>query len=198
MTNESRAMAAREYPGGVASCLEAVLMAADAPQQPADLAHVLDCDAAEVETALEGLRDDYDAQGRGFELRRTALGWRFASRADYEPVVAAFVTDGQSVRLSQAAMEALAIIAYQQPVTRAQVAAIRGVNSDGVIRLLSVHGLIRQDGVDPQTHAALLVTSDAFLERMGLDSLDRLPALAPLLPGSADDVESDGEPDGVA
>ncbi|RSX56682.1 SMC-Scp complex subunit ScpB [Bifidobacterium samirii] len=188
MTNEHRPGTAHEYPGGVRACLEAVLMAADAPQQAADLAQVLGCDAVEVEAALEALRDGYDAQGRGFELRRTALGWRFASRVDYEPIVAAFVADGQTVRLSQAAMEALAIIAYQQPVTRAQVAAIRGVNSDGVIRSLSVHGLIRQDGVDPESHAALLVTSAMFLERMGLDSLDQLPSLAPLLPGSVDDV----------
>ena len=198
MTNEPRPADAHEYPGGVAACLEAVLMAVDAPQRVPDLARALHCGEPEVEAALEGLRAAYDEQGRGFELRRTAAGWRFASRADYEPVVAAFVADGQPTRLSQAAMEALAIIAYQQPVTRAQVAAIRGVNSDGVIRLLSVHGLIRQDGVDPQSHAALLVTSDAFLDRMGLDSLDRLPSLAPLLPGSVDDVDPDGDPAGMA
>jgi segregation and condensation protein B len=119
---------------------------------------------------------------RGFELRRTARGWQFANRADYEPVVAAFVTDGQTARLSQAALEALAIIAYRQPVTRAQVAAIRGVNSDGVIRSLVVRGLIREEGIDPESRAALLVTSGLFLEHMGLDSLDQLPSLAPFMP----------------
>jgi segregation and condensation protein B len=119
---------------------------------------------------------------RGFELRHTVRGWQFANRADYEPVVAAFVTDGQTARLSQAALEALAIIAYRQPVTRAQVAAIRGVNSDGVIRSLVVRGLIREEGMDPESRAALLATSGLFLEHMGLDSLDQLPSLAPFMP----------------
>ncbi|MCH4209302.1 SMC-Scp complex subunit ScpB [Bifidobacterium sp.] len=127
---------------------------------------------------------------RGFELRHTARGWQFANRAEYEPVVAAFVTDGQTARLSQAALEALAIIAYRQPVTRAQVAAIRGVNSEGVIRSLIVRGLIREEGVDPESRAALLITSGLFLEHMGLDSLDQLPSLAPFLP-SISEMEHD-------
>lgn len=184
-------------------------MVADQPQQSADLARVLAIDEAQVDEALTALQEDYDGRGnisehgiagqgddsgssigangsagilRGFELRRTARGWQFANRADYEPVVAAFVTDGQAARLSQAALEALAIIAYRQPVTRAQVAAIRGVNSDGVIRSLVVRGLIREEGIDPESRAALLVTSGLFLEHMGLDSLDQLPSLAPFMP----------------
>jgi segregation and condensation protein B len=198
-----------DFPGGLRGCLEAILMVADQPQQSADLARVLAVDEVQVDEALTVLQEDYDGRGnisehgiagqgndsgssvdangsagilRGFELRRTARGWQFANRADYEPVVAAFVTDGQTARLSQAALEALAIIAYRQPVTRAQVAAIRGVNSDGVIRSLVVRGLIREEGIDPESRAALLVTSGLFLEHMGLDSLDQLPSLAPFMP----------------
>ena len=171
-----------EFPGGLDSCLEAILMVADQPQSPDDLARVLVCGRQEVLEALERMRDSYMSENRGFELRCTARGWQFANRAEFEPVVAAFVTDGQTARLSQAALEALAIVAYRQPVTRAQVAAIRGVNSDGVIRSLAVRGLVRENGVDPDSRAALLVTSEYFLEQMGLNSLDELPSLAPFLP----------------
>lgn len=174
--------------GSLRACLEAILMAADQPQLPDDLARVLGVDEPKVEATLELMREDYDSERRGFELRHTVRGWQYASRAEFQPVVSAFVTDGQTARLSQAALEALAIIAYRQPVTRAQVAAIRGVNSDGVIRSLAVRGLIRQDGVDPESRAALLVTSALFLDYMGLDGLDQLPSLAPFLPGSAGDV----------
>ncbi|KAB7791362.1 SMC-Scp complex subunit ScpB [Bifidobacterium leontopitheci] len=183
--------AAASLPGGLESCLEAILMVADQPQQAADLARVLSVGQNEVERALRRLADDYDAQRRGFELRHTARGWQYASRARFERIVAAFVTDGQVARLSQAALEALAIIAYRQPVTRAQVAAVRGVNSDGVIRSLTVRGLVREQGVDADSHAALLVTSGLFLEKMGLDSLEQLPSLAPFLPDSAAAVEGD-------
>lgn len=177
-----------DFPGGLDSCLEAILMVADRPQEAADMARVLAVDEREVGEALERLRDSYANENRGYELRRTARGWQFASRIEFEPVVSAFVTDGQTARLSQAALEALAIIAYQQPVTRAQVAAIRGVNSDGVIRSLAVRGLIREEGVDPDSRAALLVTSPMFLEKMGLSSLDELPSLAPFMPDAAEIV----------
>lgn len=181
------------YSGGLRACLEAILMAADQPQQSADLASVLDTDEVTVERLLENMRSDYEREQRGFELRRTARGWQYTSRAEFAPVVTSFVTDGQTARLSQAALEALAIIAYRQPVTRAQVAAIRGVNSDGVIRSLTVRGLIREDGVDAESRAALLATSALFLDYMGLDSLDQLPSLAPFLPDSADEVSADSE-----
>lgn len=133
-----------DFPGGLPACLEAILMVADQPQTATELARILALDRNTVEEALRALHDDYegdesrDIRPRGFELRRTARGWQFASRAAFEPVVSSFVTDGQTARLSQAALEALAIVAYRQPVTRAQVAAIRGVNSDGVIRSLTV------------------------------------------------------------
>lgn len=186
-------VAVEDYPGGLRGCLEAILMAADQPQREEDFARVLGIDASLIGTALERMRDAYEITQRGFELRHTARGWQYASRAAYEPVVAAFVTDGQAARLSQAALEALAIIAYRQPVTRAQVAAIRGVNSDGVIRSLAVRGLIREQGVDPESRAALLATAPLFLEYLGLDSLDDLPSLAPFLPDSAGDVAHDAE-----
>lgn len=188
-----------DFPGGLPSCLEAILMVTDQPQTATELARILALDRNTVEETLLALRAEYEGdefrglRSRGFELRRTARGWQFANRAVYEPVVSAFVTDGQAARLSQAALEALAIVAYRQPVTRAQVAAIRGVNSDGVIRSLAVRGLVREDGVDPDSRAALLVTSEFFLDQMGLNSLDELPSLAPFLPSVAEVVApSDG------
>ncbi len=188
-----------DFPGGLPACLEAILMVSDQPQTATELARILALDRNTVEGALQALHDDYegdesrDIRPRGFELRRTARGWQFASRAAFEPVVSSFVTDGQTARLSQAALEALAIVAYRQPVTRAQVAAIRGVNSDGVIRSLTVRGLIKEDGVDPESRAALLVTSESFLDQMGLKSLDELPSLAPFLPPVAEMTQSKSE-----
>ena len=183
-----------DFPGGLAACLEAILMVADQPQQVDDLARVLAVGKDAVEQALTALREDYERQSRGFELRCTARGWQYANRAEFEPVVAAFVTDGQTARLSQAALEALAVVAYRQPVTRAQIAAIRGVNSDGVVRSLLVRGLVREDGVDPESRAALLATSPLFLENMGLDSIEQLPSLAPFMPDMGDVVrQSEGD-----
>ena len=192
-----------EYPGGMVSCLEAILIAADQPVQASQIAYALGRDPQAVEKGLEALREAYDNAGdvsqtgnggdsdnhgvaaarpMGFELRSTVKGWQLVSRAVYGPVVSAVVSDGRSEVLSRAALEALAIIAYKQPVTRAQVAAIRGVNSDGVVRSLLVRGLIREQGVDDESRAALLVTSQLFLDRMGVDSLDDLPSLAPFMP----------------
>ena len=187
--------AVEEFPGGLPACLEAILMVADQPLTVADMARILGIAEPMVDDALLRLGKEYDGspsegiRPRGFELRHTARGWQFASRAAFEPIVSAVVTDGQTARLSQAALEALAIIAYKQPVTRAQVAAIRGVNSDGVIRSLSIHGLIRESGVDPESRAALLATSELFLDRMGLDSLEQLPSLAPFLPSESEIVD---------
>ncbi len=183
-----------DFPGGLASCLEAILMVSDQPQQVDDLARVLAVDKGAVEQVLTALHEDYERQSRGFELRCTARGWQYANRVEFEPVVSAFVTDGQTARLSQAALEALAVVAYRQPVTRAQIAAIRGVNSDGVVRSLLVRGLVREDGVDPESRAALLATSPLFLENMGLDSIEQLPSLAPFMPDMSDVVrQSQGD-----
>lgn len=170
------------FPGGLDACLEAMLMAAEGPQQSGTLARILHTGEQQVTEALERMRETYAAENRGFELRHTVRGWQYASRAEFEPVVAAVVTDGQSARLSHAALEALAIIAYRQPVTRARVAAVRGVNCDGVIRTLILRDLVREEGTDPDSHAALLVTTPLFLEYMGMDSLDELPPLAPFMP----------------
>ncbi|AKV56094.1 chromosome segregation protein ScpB [Bifidobacterium actinocoloniiforme DSM 22766] len=178
-----------DFPGGLDACLEAVLMAVDQPQQAQDLACALQAGAAEVESCLEGLSHRLEREGHGFQLRRSARGWRFATLPVYQPVVAAFATQGQSAHLSQAALEALAIIAYRQPITRAQVAGIRGVNSDGVIRSLLVRGLVREEGLDPESRAALLVTTGLFLELMGVDSVDELPSLAPFLPDEGTAVQ---------
>lgn len=135
----------QDFPGGLAACLEAILVATDRPLTAEDFSRVLAVDPGPVNAALESLAESYG--DRGFELRRTARGWQLTSRAAYQPVVAAFVKDGQTARLSQAALEALAIVAYRQPMTRAQVGQIRGVNSDGVIRALLVRGLVREEGL---------------------------------------------------
>lgn len=181
------------FPGGLRSCLESMLIVSDRPRSAGELARTLGVSESRVDKVLHDLRAEYDGDDdtpvRGFELRHTVRGWQFASRRELEPVVRRFVTDGQTSRLSQAALETLAIVAYQQPITRARVADIRGVNSDGVIRSLTVRGLIVERGVDEETHAALLVTGDLFLEAMGLDGLDELPSLAPFLPDPEDGLE---------
>ena len=178
-----------DFPGGLLSCLEAILMVADQPQQLDDLARFLVVNESDVLQALHELQTDYEGHNgsrpRGFTLRQTARGWQFVNRRAYEALVAAFVTEGQTARLSQAALETLAIVAYKQPVTRAKIAAIRGVNSDGVVRSLLVRGLIRENGVDAENHGALLVTTEFFLEKIGIESLEQLPSLAPFLPNAS-------------
>lgn len=171
-------------PGGVRSAIEAVLMVADEPIAAVRLAAVLALPTEEVETELAALAASYQ-QGerpRGFELRQVAGGWRFYSAGPFTDVVAKFVLDGQTSRLTQAALETLAIVAYRQPVTRGQIAAVRGVNVDGVVRTLVSRGLIIEIGTDQSSGAVLYGTSDYFLERMDLQSLSDLPPLAPYLP----------------
>lgn len=140
--------------------------------------------------ALRELADEYTAQGRGFELRRVAGGWRYYTRAAYAPAVEAFVLEGQQARLTQAALETLAVVAYRQPVSRSRVSAVRGVNCDGVMRTLLQRGLVEETGAEPETGAILYRTTNYFLERMGLRGLDELPELAPFLP-EAEAVEPD-------
>ncbi|KKZ71856.1 SMC-Scp complex subunit ScpB [Streptomyces showdoensis] len=170
--------------------LEAVLMVVDEPATEAHLAKVLDRTPREVADALRELADEYTAQGRGFELRVVAGGWRFYTRAAYAPAVEAFVLDGQQARLTQAALETLAVVAYRQPVSRSRVSAVRGVNCDGVMRTLLQRGLVEEAGAEPETGAILYRTTNYFLERMGLRGLDELPELAPFLP-EAEAVEPD-------
>ncbi|MFK0194974.1 SMC-Scp complex subunit ScpB [Kitasatospora sp. NPDC090308] len=185
------AVAAPE-PGGVPlrAALEAVLMVADEPVAEGRLAAVLDAPKAEVAAVLGELAAEYTAQGRGFELRQVAGGWRFYSRAECAEAVERFVLDGQQARLTQAALETLAVVAYRQPVSRGRVSAVRGVNCDGVMRTLVQRGLVEEAGTEPETGAILYRTTNYFLERMGLRGLDELPELAPFLP-EVDDVEAE-------
>ncbi|WP_342775400.1 SMC-Scp complex subunit ScpB [Streptomyces tateyamensis] len=165
-------------------------MVADEPIGEARLAEVLGRPRVEVAAALRELAQEYTDQGRGFELRLVAGGWRFYSRAACASVVDRFVLDGQQARLTQAALETLAVVAYRQPVSRSRVSAVRGVNCDGVMRTLVQRGLVEETGSEPETGAILYRTTNYFLERMGLRGLDELPELAPFLP-EVDDVEAE-------
>lgn len=191
-------------PGGARAALEAVLMVIDQPATAEELAAGLNVTVAVVEDLLEGLRQEYSgytvkapgrdaddlhtdarssAAPRGFELRNVAGGWRIYSRADFADVVGRFVLEGQTARLTQAALETMAVIAYRQPVSRARVSAIRGVNVDSVVRTLVQRGLIEDAGTDPESGAILYRTTSYFLERMGIGSVAELPQLSPHLPG---------------
>ena len=170
--------------------LEAVLMVADQPLDPAILATAVGYPVAEVVAALEALSAEYTEQGRGFALRNVAGGWRFYTRDEYAAVVEGFVLEGQQARLTQAALETLAVVAYKQPVSRARVSAIRGVNVDGVMRTLLTRGLVEEAGQDGETGANLYRTTSYFLERIGVTSIDELPELAPYLP-EMDDLEDE-------
>jgi segregation and condensation protein B len=164
------------------SALEALLLVTDEPLDVPTLASVVRRPTGEVQAALHGLAAGYDEQGRGFELREVAGGWRYYTRADCSAVVERYVRDGQTARLTQAALETLAVIAYRQPVSRARVSAVRGVNVDGVIRTLHSRGLIAEAGHDPTSQAILYRTTELFLERLGITSLEDLPSLADYLP----------------
>ena len=170
--------------------LEAVLMVADQPLDTLTLASAVGYPAEEVTAALVGLAEEYTEQGRGFELRNVAGGWRYYPREEYAAVVEGFVLDGQQARLTQAALETLAVVAYKQPVSRARISAIRGVNVDGVIRTLLTRGLVEEAGQDGEHGATLYRTTGYFLERIGVTSIDELPELAPYLP-DMDDLEDD-------
>lgn len=164
---------------------EAVLVVADGPVTCAALAEALGVGEARAGELLESLAAEYagdgDGPARGFVLRRAAGGWRLASAPAFHDLVERFVIGGATSRLSQAALETLAVIAYRQPVTRGRIAAIRGVSVDGVVRTLCARGLIAEAGAEP-SGALLYRTTDEFLEYLGLDRLDDLPPLAPYLP----------------
>jgi segregation and condensation protein B len=174
---------------GLHASLEAILLVADEPVPEVLIAQVLERPRHEVAAGLRALAAQYTADGRGFDLREIAGGWRFYTREDCAPLVERFVRDGQEVRLTQAALETLAVIAYRQPVSRARVSAVRGVNCDGVIRTLVLRGLVEDSGTDPETGAILYRTTGYFLERLGMASLDELPDLAPFLPENIEDIE---------
>jgi segregation and condensation protein B len=164
------------------AALEALLLVVDAPTDEETLAQALDQPVARVREALLRMSDGYAAAGRGIDLRHTGGGWRFYTRDAFAPYVERLLLDGQRARLTRAALETLAVVAYRQPVTRARVSAVRGVNCDGVLRTLLTRGLVQEAGVDPATQGTLFCTTEMFLERLGLSSLEDLPPLAPLLP----------------
>jgi segregation and condensation protein B len=162
--------------------LEAILMVVDEPASEIMLAQISERPLHEVVAVLKDLAAEYETSERGFDLREVAGGWRFYTRAEYAPWVERFVLDGQQARLTQASLETLAVVAYRQPVSRARVSAIRGVNVDGVMRTLISRGLVEEDGTEHETGAHLYRTTSYFLERIGLSSLEQLPELAPHLP----------------
>lgn len=164
------------------SAAEAVLFVVDRPIAAVELAQVLEVPQPDVLATLRELRDAYDAEDRGFELRQVAGGWRIYTRDSYAQWVEKYVLDGQQARLTQAALETLAVVAYRQPVTRSRISAIRGVSVDGVIRTLLTRHLIEECGTEQETGGLLYRTTELFLERLGLQSLEELPSLAPLLP----------------
>jgi segregation and condensation protein B len=176
---------------GLRPSLEAILLVADEPVPVVVLAQVLERPRNEVTAELQSLATEYKTDGRGFDLREIAGGWRFYTREDCAPLVERFVSDGQEVRLTQAALETLAVVAYRQPVSRARVSAVRGVSCDSVMRTLVLRGLVEETGTDNETGAILYRTTGYFLERLGLASLEDLPDLAPFLPEDIEDIENE-------
>ena len=176
MTQDTLAVATTE----LAPSLEAVLMVADEPLDATSLATAVGYPVDDVVAALAALAEEYDAQGRGFELRNVAGGYRYYTREEYASVVEGFVLEGQQARLTQAALETLAVVAYKQPVSRARVSAIRGVNVDGVMRTLLTRGLVEEAGQDESSGATLFRTSSFFLERIGVTTIDELPGAGAL------------------
>jgi len=170
--------------------VEAILMVADRPVDPHLLAQVTEMSPAAMDTLLGELAAAYEDEDRGFVLVHVAGGYRFQSHPELTGYVERFVLEGQSARLSSAALETIAIVAYKQPISRAQIASIRGVNVDGVVRTLEQRGYIAEVARDPGPGQAVLFgTTDLFLERLGLATLDDLPPVAGFVPG-ADVVEA--------
>jgi segregation and condensation protein B len=179
-------------PEQLRGALEALLLIADEPVNETSLAAALRVPTDEVRQGLDDLVAFYAETGRGFELRRVAGGWRYYTRQEYADLIGAYVLEGQTAKLSQAALETLAVIAYLQPVSRSRVSAVRGVNVDGVVRTLLARDLITETGSE-ESGATLFRTTDYFLERMGLQSLDELPELAPYLPEATELEEELGQ-----
>ncbi len=177
-----------DIPAGVdlTGPIEALLLMAEEPMPASTIAAALEVPVEEIIAALDRLVEFYHRTQRGFELRHLGGGWRYYTREEHADLIAAFVLSGQTARLSQAALETLAVVAYQQPISRSRIAAVRGVNVDGVIRTLLARDLIEEVGQDPDSGAAVFGTTVYFVERMGLRSLDDLPDLAPHLPEAAD------------
>lgn len=174
----------------VAGGLEALLLLAAEPVSDFELAQAVGVPESVVSETLAELVAFYDETGRGFELRQVAGGWRYYTREEHADLITRYVTEGQQSKLSQAALETLAVVAYTQPISRARVSAVRGVNVDGVMRTLLARGLIEESGHDHESGAVLFATTSYFLERMGMKTLDDLPPLAPQLP-EVDELEAE-------
>lgn len=162
--------------------IEAILMVVEEPVSELVLAQIIERPTEEILEALGALSQRYEAEERGFQLKQIAGGWRFYSHPDLAPLVEKFVLDGQQAKLTQAALETLAVIAYRQPISRARVSAIRGVNVEAVMKTLVTRGLVEECGIEHETGAILYRTTSYFLERIGLNQVEDLPALAPFLP----------------
>jgi segregation and condensation protein B len=169
--------------------LEAILLVVDEPVSTTLLAQVLEEPPNRLEATLDAIAAEYTSSGRGFELRQVAGGWRLYTRGQFAQYVERFVLDGQQIRLTQAALETLAVVAYKQPVSRSRVSAIRGVNCDGVIKTLVTRGLVEECGAEPETGAHLYRTTKLFLEKVGINSVEDLPSLAPFLPDNVDEID---------
>jgi segregation and condensation protein B len=179
----------------VARAIEAILMVADEPQSIVSLGTALGVPVKQIKAAVANLVADYDgANGgvqRGFELREVAGGWRIYVRAEFDHVITDFVLTQNPTRLSPAALETLAVIAYKQPITRGQISSIRAVNVDGVVRTLVSRGLITEVTTDAETGAVLYGTTDLLLTQLGINTLDEMPAIAPLLPDGQTSFDAD-------
>ena len=162
--------------------LEAILMVVDEPVSELVLAQIIETPTEAITAALIALAAKYEQEQRGFELRQVSGGWRYYSHPDMSALVEKFVLDGQQARLTQAALETLSVIAYRQPVSRARVSAIRGVNVEAVMKTLANRGLVEEAGIEGESGAVLYQTTSFFLEKLGLNSIADLPALAPFLP----------------
>ncbi|NNG19466.1 SMC-Scp complex subunit ScpB [Naumannella sp. ID2617S] len=185
-THESERFAEPGVPENLAGAVEALLLMAEEPMAAATLAEATQAPVEQVIEVLSELAVFYDRTGRGFELRHVGGGWRYYTRAEHAELINRWVLDGQQSKLSQAALETLAVVAYLQPISRTRVAAVRGVSVDGVMRTLNARGLIAEAGHDEETGAMLFRTSELFCEKLGINSLSELPALAPYLPEAAE------------
>ncbi|MFW0107928.1 SMC-Scp complex subunit ScpB [Rothia sp. P7181] len=183
-------------PGGAKAAIEAILLIAQKPVRTRELSEALLLPEDAIDNALDQLYREYNGyveqdivhEPRGLELRRVAGGWRIYSRADFSPWVGRFIGSKANSKLPKAVMETLAVIAYQQPVTRAYITSVRGANADSAVRTLLQRELIVETTPEPHTRAQQYITTELFLEKLGLDSLDELPPLAPYLPDE-DDLE---------
>lgn len=194
--HETPPLGAAVAPVSVERAIEAIMMVADEPQSIVALATSLGVPVAAVRQSIERLVDDYDGAAggprRGFELRGVGGGWRIYVRSEYDDAVRDFVLTQNPTRLSQAALETLAVIAYKQPISRGAVASIRAVNVDSVVRTLLGRGLITEAFTDSETGAIHYETTDMLLTQLGINSIDELPPISPLLDDGADGFATAG------